>query len=93
MRTPVQRATRKVKNRAATLSALRARVFSLEQSYFEMRADVTSLRGDLSEVQHTVQQMNERSQRGEKLMLEMQGDQRRMSKVLDSIAQTLGAKS
>ena len=48
-----------------------------------------SLREDVSALRTTVKRVDERSQRGEKLMLEMQGEQRKMSNVLDRIAVAL----
>jgi hypothetical protein len=54
-----------------------------------MRGDMSNLSEEVAALRFTVKQVDERSQRGEKLMLDMQGEQRKMSRVVDRIAAVL----
>jgi len=50
---------------------------------------MNNLSEDVSALSTTVKRVDERSQRGEKLMLEMQGEQRKQSRTIDRIAVAL----
>lgn len=54
-----------------------------------MRAKMDDLGDDLSALRTTVKHVDERTLRGEGVMMSMQGEQRRMSKVLDLVAEKL----
>lgn len=68
------------------LTALQGRVESLERDSQDMRTDMGKLSEELGALRVTVKQVDERTLRGEKLMMDMQLEQRKQSKVLDRIA-------
>lgn len=61
----------------------------MEADFAAMRGDMNNLSEDVSALRTTVKRVDERTLRGETRMLEMQVEQRRMSRVLDRIATSL----
>ncbi len=78
---------RSAAQKSPSLSALATRVQALENDFSAMRGDMTSLSDDVAGLKKVVKQVDERTLRGEKLMLDMQGEQRRTAKMIDRIAQ------
>lgn len=72
-----------------SVSALQLRVVALEKDFTNIRGDMHHLSEEVTALRVTVRHVDERSLRGEKLMLEMQGEQRKMSKLLNKIADAL----
>ena len=70
----------------AHLKILEGRVLALEHDTQEMRDNMERLSEDVQLLHATIKQMDERTIRGERLMMEMQGEQRQQSKVLSEIA-------
>lgn len=68
---------------------LEARVKKLEEDMHEMRAKMTDFGDDLAALRTTVKHVDERTLRGERVMLSMQVEQHRMSKNIDLIAEKL----
>lgn len=52
-----------------------------------------ALSEEMAALRFTVKQVDERTLRGERVMLEMQGEQRKMSGTIDRIAQALNVPS
>lgn len=72
--------------RLAVVSELQKRVHSLEVDVRTMNDRMDTLSHELVALKVVVKQVDERTIRGEHLMLEMQGEQRKISKTLDRIA-------
>jgi len=68
------------------LAKLRQRVEALETDFHALRTDMGNLSDELGSLRMTVKQVDDRTLRGEKLMLEMQGEQLKISRTLDRIA-------
>lgn len=71
------------------LADVEARVEALERDSKQMRNEMGKLTEELGALRVTVHQVDERTRRGEKLLMHMQGEQRQMSKTLDRIADHL----
>ena len=71
---------------ALGLVKLRARVEALETDFNVLKADMDNLSDELGSLRTTVKQVDDRTLRGEKLMLEMQGEQLKISRTIDRIA-------
>ncbi len=74
------------------LKILEDRVLALEHDTQEMRDNMERLSEDVQLLHATIKQMDERTIRGERLMMEMQGEQRQQSKVLAEISAHLMPK-
>lgn len=77
---------RSAARKSPSLDALASRVKALENDFSAMRGDMTNLSDDVAGLKKVVKQVDERTLRGEKLALEMQGEQRRTAKMIDRIA-------
>lgn len=69
------------------VSRFEERLTKLEREIIQMKTDFGSVVKDLSTLQETVDEMDERAVRGERIMLEMQGEQRATGKTIDRIAE------
>ena len=69
-----------------SLVALQKRVSVLERDLDSVKQNVGSLADAVAGLQSTVKQVDDRSQRGERLMNEMQLEQRRAGRMIDAIA-------
>lgn len=74
-----------------SLVGLEQRVTVLEHDVHALRTGMTRLTEEMTMLKVAVKQVDERTIRGERLMLEMQGEQSKMVKALDRIAATLAA--
>lgn len=70
---------------ALRLADLAARVTELEDDFVSLKADMANLGSDVAALRVAVRQVDERTIRGEHLMLAIQGDQVRAFKVLERI--------
>lgn len=84
------------KRKRTSAATLAFRVGQLESDMVEMKSKMGALGEDLSALKTTIRQVDERSVRGEKVMMSMQGEvhkmakeQHRASQVLDLVAQKL----
>ena len=68
---------------------LATRVAVLEHDVHALKLGVNHLRDEMVAVRLAVKQIDERGVRGERLLLEMQGEQLRTNKALEQTAQTL----
>lgn len=68
------------------LSTLEGRVTALEHDVHALRNGMTHLTEEVVLLKAAVKQVDERTLRGERLLMEMQGEQLRMAKTLDRIA-------
>lgn len=76
-------------HRATKAGRLEARVLQLELDMHSMRTKMDDLGEDLSALRTTVKHVDERTLRGEAVMLSMQLSQRRVERVLDAVAEKL----
>lgn len=72
-----------------TGDALRLRVAALEEGFTTMRENVSSLHEDMAALRTTVKHVDERSRRGEVIWLQMQGEQRQLTKGVKAMQTTL----
>lgn len=75
--------------RCVPLDGLESRVSTLERDVSMLKNSMSALSEEMSALKFAVKQVDERTLRGERLMLDMQGEQHRMSRTIDRIAQTL----
>jgi septal ring factor EnvC (AmiA/AmiB activator) len=75
--------------RPSAITQLQRRVATLEDDFREMRHGMSKLSEELGELRATVRHVDERTMRGEKLMLEMQVEQRRMARSVERIVDAL----
>lgn len=68
-------------------AALQRRVATLETDFHSLRTDMGSLSDEVAGLKTVVSKVDSRTLRGEKMMMEMQGEQRRASKMIDRIAE------
>lgn len=80
---------KKLPARSSAITLLQRRVATLEDDFREMRSGMNKLSEEMAELRTSLRHVDERTVRGEKLMLEMQGEQRRMSRAVDRIAEAL----
>lgn len=73
------------------LDGLEHRVTVLEHDVHALRTGMSRLTEEVTLLKVAVKQVDERTTRGERLLLEMQGEQLKMSKTLDRIASTLAS--
>lgn len=72
---------------AQSLASLKHRVAALEKDFHSLRSDMGLLSDEVASLKVVVKQVDARTLRGEKLMLDMQGEQMRVSRTVDRIAQ------
>lgn len=77
------------KKKCSALTVLQKRVSVLEQDFHTMKTDVGHLTEELAVVKISMKHIDERTRRGEVVLLEMQGEQRKISRSLDRL---LGAQ-
>ncbi len=87
-KTPPRRTTAK----KPSLKELENRLSQVERDSLAMRSEMSTLKEDVAALRTTVKQVDERTIRGEKLMLEMQGEQRKTFKLLETVAANVAAK-
>lgn len=80
---------KKLPARSSAITLLQRRVATLEDDFREMRTGMSKLSEELGELRATVRHVDERTMRGEKLMLEMQVEQRRMARSVERIVEAL----
>ena len=71
------------------LAALSKRVQQVEGDVSSLRSEVTAFKEDMTVLRTQIRQIDERTLRGERLMMEMQIEQRHMARVLDAVAAKL----
>lgn len=89
----VKKRQTKARSSREPLDGLASRVSTLERDVHALKASMGALNEEMSALRFTVKQMDERTIRGERVMLDVQGEQRRMSKTIDRIAATLNVGS
>lgn len=67
------------------LAKLERRVDALEEGMSELRSTDAGLAGQITAMQHTIKQVDERTLRGEKLMMEMQHTQLKTNRLLEQL--------
>lgn len=77
------------RKRKPTAISLASRVAKLEEDMHEMRSKMAGFGEDLAALKTAVKHVDERTLRGEKLMMSMQMESRHTSKVVDAIAAKL----
>ena len=83
-------ATKRKKTGAASkLAHLEGRVTDLEHDVHMLRNGVTHLTTEMTLLKAAVKQVDERTLRGENLLMEMQGEQRRLLKAQGEMHKTL----
>lgn len=78
------------KKKPSPLRDLQKRVSVLEQDFHTMKQDVGHLSEELSIVRLSMKHVDERTKRNEVVLLSMQGEQLKMSRTLDRMAQAQG---
>jgi hypothetical protein len=68
---------------------LAKRVEVLERDYHGLKASMSTISGEMSSLRAAVHQVDARSIRGEQLMMWLQRDQRRLTRVLEAVAGAL----
>jgi SMC interacting uncharacterized protein involved in chromosome segregation len=71
------------------LVLLQSRVEQVEGDVRALKYEVDTVRQDLTALTISMRQIDERTIRGEKLLMEMQGEQRRTNRLLEGIAAKL----
>lgn len=71
------------------MDGLESRVSTLERDVNMLKNSMSALSEEMTALRFTVKQMDERTLRGERLMMDIQGEQHRMSRTIDRIANTL----
>jgi len=82
----VKKKTKSSRTAKAKSSTLLQRVTALEKDFASLRSNMTNLSEEVSTLSATIKHVDERTQRGEKLLMDMQISQRRTSRVVDRIA-------
>ena len=57
-----------------------------------LKNSMSALSEEMAALRYTVRQMDERTMRGEQVLLEMQGQQTKMSRAVERIAEVLNVK-
>jgi hypothetical protein len=78
------------KTKPSALQDLKRRVCLLEKDFHTMKVDVGHLSEELAVMKISMKHVDERTKRGELVLLEMQGEQRKISRTLDRLAQAQG---
>lgn len=72
------------------LAALSKRVQQVEVDVSALKSQMDIFREDMTSLRTHLRQIDERTVRGERLLMEMQIEQRRASRVLEAVADRLG---
>lgn len=78
--------------RCVPLDGLELRVTTLERDVSVLKNSMSALSEEMSALRFAVRQMDERTLRGERVLLEMQGEQSKMRRVVERIADALNVK-